>query len=263
MIGKLFKALFAQLNKIVSFFYERDPIAIMKYEYERAKGELKEGRDGLVQYRALTEKFARDVANKEQQKLSAEGKVAAYLQIKDRANAATMAVKLKEIITDLAALKKQLSMHETSYQNNVKKIQHAEKKLAELKDRTAKYEAELKISGAEAKMAEMAASFDFNSLTTDIGDVESILQGKIDKNRAKVRVASDLSSEGIEEIKHDEAVEAALAENALKEFEAGTGAFSEEGWSEAEQDAVRKSMSDLKETVVETPTPTTTPSGGK
>lgn len=266
MVGKLFKALFAQLNKIVSFFYERDPIAIMKYEYERARGELKEGKDGLVQYRALTEKFSRDVAVKEQQKTNAEGKVSAYLQINDRTNAASMAVKLKEIIADLAALKKQLAMHETSYQNNVKKIQHAEKKLSELKDRTAKYEAELKISGAEAKMAEMAASFDFDSLTTDIGDVESILQGKIDKNRAKVRVAADLSSEGIDEIKHDEAVEAALAENALKEFEAGTGAFHEEGWSEADQEKVRQSMTDMKESVtekVETPTPTTTPSGGK
>lgn len=265
MIGKLFKALFAQLSKIVSIFYEADPIAIMKYEFERAKGELKEGKDGLVQYRALTEKFSRDVSVKETQKTNAEAKITAYLSIGDRTNAASMAAKLKEIIAELGVLQNQLKLHEASYENNVKKIQHAEKKLAQLKDRTAKYEAELKISGAEAKMAEMAATFDFNSLTTDIGDVESVIQSKIDKNRAKVRVSADLSSEGVDEIVHDEAVEAALAEQALKEFEAGTGAFSEEGWTEEHQAAVRQSMTDLKQSVVEkveTPTPTTTPSGG-
>ena len=94
-------------------------------------------------------------------------------------------------------------MHETAYENNLKKIKHASHKLAEVRDRIQKYDAELKMSAAEAEVAALAQSFDFN-VTTDFGQLEQVIQGKIDKNRGKARVAADLSTEGLREIEAEE-----------------------------------------------------------
>ena len=50
-----------------------------------------------------------------------------------------------------------------------------------------------------------------------------MIQDKIGLNRAKVRVAADLSGQGLEDIKREEVVEQAMADNALREFEIEMG----------------------------------------
>ena len=47
-------------------------------------------------------------------------------------------------------------MHETAYGNNLKKIQHANEKLIELREKIKKYDAELKMSAAEAEIAKLS-----------------------------------------------------------------------------------------------------------
>ena len=78
------------------------------------------------------------------------------------------------------------------------------------------------MSRAEAEMAALANQFHFD-VTTDFGQAEQMLQDQIDKNRAKVRVAADLSGEGVEEIQREVAVEKAMADDALREFEVSQG----------------------------------------
>ena len=104
------------------------------------------------------------------QKLEAETK--AYLKAGDRATAAKFALELQKAKTELAANEQQLQMHETAYGNNLRKIQHANSKLIELQQKIQKYDAELKMSAAEAEIAKLAESFDLN-LTTDFGQIES------------------------------------------------------------------------------------------
>ena len=89
---------------------------------------------------------------------------------------------------ELASNENQLQMHETAYGNNLKKIQHANEKLIELRQRIQKYDAELKMSRAEAEMAKLAQDFNFD-VTTDFGQIEQVIQDKIGLNRAKARVA--------------------------------------------------------------------------
>ena len=48
IFGKLWRALQAQLNKLANFFWTKDPVAQMQYEYDLAVEQLKEGRVGLV-----------------------------------------------------------------------------------------------------------------------------------------------------------------------------------------------------------------------
>ena len=222
ILGKLWKALAAQMNKIANFFWTADPIAQLQYEYDKAVDQLKDGREGLEQYRALVERVTRQVNGDRQHVASLEARIKAYLKAGERETASKFALELQKAKKELAENEAQLKLHETAYGNNVTKIKHATKKLTDLKDKIHKYDAELKLSRAEAEFAKLATSFNFD-ITTDFGQIEDVIQDKIGLNRAKVRVAADLSGEGIEDIKREEAVEQAIADEALREFEIEMG----------------------------------------
>jgi phage shock protein A len=222
ILGKFFGAIRAQLNKLANFFWEADPIAQMQYEYDLAVEQLKEGRVGLEQYRGLVERVARQVKEGENNvnKLTAQAK--AYLKSGDRETAGTFALQLTKAKTALEENKQQLAMHEQSYSNNLKKIQFANKKLVEVKDKIQKYDAELKMSEAEAEVAKLTQAFDVD-VTTDFGQLEDVIQRKIDANRGKARVASDLSSQGLDKIEAEERMEQSMADDALKDLEVELG----------------------------------------
>ena len=78
------------------------------------------------------------------------------------------------------------------------------------------------MSRAEAELAKLATQFNFD-VTTDFGQIEEVIHDKIDLNRAKVRVAADLSGEGMDKIKAEEAVEKSMADDALRQFEVEMG----------------------------------------
>jgi hypothetical protein len=78
------------------------------------------------------------------------------------------------------------------------------------------------MSEAEAEIARLSQTFNFN-VTTDFGELEQVVQEKIDHNRGKVRVAADLSQEGLQTIKAEQAMEAAMAEDLLSKFEVQMG----------------------------------------
>lgn len=227
IVQKFWAAFVAQLNKIANVFWEADPIAQMRYEYDQAVAQLKDGRLGLEQYRGLVERVTRQVgANRSHvQKLEAETK--AYLRAGDRTTAAKFALELQKAKQELATNEQQLEMHETAYGNNLRKIKHANEKLIQVRDKIQKYDAELKMSSAEAEIAKLAEGFDMN-VTTDFGQIEQIIQQKIDQNRGKVRVAADLSEKGIAEIDAEERMQSVLAEQALTDFEVELGLKSPE-----------------------------------
>ena len=113
-------------------------------------------------------------------------------------------------------------MHEKAYNNNVRKVKNAMGKLKAIKEKIQSYDAELKMSKAEAEMAELAKDFNFD-VTTDFGQIEDVIQDKIALNRGKARVAADLSEEGMADIEKEEAMENAMAEDALRNFEVEMG----------------------------------------
>ena len=222
ILGKLWKALAAQMNKVANFFWTADPIAQLQYEYDKAVDQMKDGREWLEQYRALVERVTRQVNNAREHVASLEARVKAYLQAGERDTAAKFALELQRAKKELAENEEQLKLHEAAYGNNVTKIKHATKKLADLKQKIQKYDAELKLSRAEAELAKLATSFNFD-ITTDFGQIEDVIQDKIGLNRAKVRVAADLSGDGLEKIKTEQAVEEAMADRALRDFEVAMG----------------------------------------
>ena len=222
ILGKIWKSFAAQMNKLANFFWTADPIAQLQYEYDKAVDQMKDGREGLEQYRALVERVTRQVNGDRQHVASLEARIKAYLQAGERETASKFALELQKAKKELAENEAQLKLHETAYNNNVTKIKHATKKLSDLKNKIAKYDADLKLSRAEAELAKLAHTFNFD-VTTDFGQIEDVIQDKIGLNRAKVRVAADLSGEGLEDIKREEAVEQAMADTALREFEIEMG----------------------------------------
>jgi phage shock protein A len=222
ILGKLWRSLMAQVNKIANIFWTADPIAQMQYEYDQAVAQLKDGREGLEQYRALVERVGRQTAMDKQHVSKLEAQVKAYLVAGDRDTAARFALELQKAKQDLAENEGQLKLHEEAYNNNVAKIKHAGKKLSDVREKIQKYDAELKMSRAEAEMAKLATAFNFD-VTTDFGQIEQVINDKIGLNRAKVRVAADLSSEGLADVQHEQAMEKAMGEQALKDFEVQLG----------------------------------------
>jgi phage shock protein A len=222
IFGKLWQALAAQFNKLANFFWGSDPISVMQYEYDQAVGQLRDGREGLERYRALVERVNNQVEANRTAVARLEARTKAYLQAGDRDTAARFALELQKAKKELEDNAGQLKMHEDAYNNNLLKIKSATGKLAQLREKIQKYDAELKMSKAEAEVAKLAQDFHFD-VTTDFGQIEQVVQDRINQNRARARVAADLSAEGVEDIRHEEAAEKAMAEDALKQFEAEMG----------------------------------------
>ncbi len=227
IFGKFFKAFRAQLNKIANIFFESDPIAVMQLEVDQATERLKEGRKGLELYRGLVETVARQVAAEKSNIGQLESQIKAHLKAGNRDVAGQLAIQLQKTQTELTANEQQLQMHEGAYQNNLLKIQKANKDIVKVREKIRQYNAELKMSAAEAEIAQISESFDMN-VTTDFGEVESMIQRKIDTNRGRARVASDMSSKGIDLIKAEEAAEKAMAEDLLSKYEVQLGLKSPE-----------------------------------
>ena len=222
ILGKLWHSLMAQINKVANIFWTADPIAQMQYEYDQAVAQLKEGREGLEQYRALVERVGRQAEVNKQHVSKLEAQVKSYLAAGDRETAARFALELQKAKQELTENEGQLKMHEEAYTNNVTKIKHASKKLSDVREKIQKYDAELKMSRAEAEMAKLAGDFNFD-VTTDFGQIEQVISDKIGLNRAKARVATDLSSDGLADIQHEQAMEKSMGEQALKDFEVQLG----------------------------------------
>ena len=227
IFGKFFKAVKAQLNKIANIFFESDPIAVMQLEVDQATERLKEGRKGLELYRGLVETVARQVAKEKSNIAQLESQIKAHLKAGNREVAGQLAVQLQKTQTELATNEQQVEMHEQAYQNNLLKIQKANKDIVKVREKIRQYDAELKMSAAEAEIAQITESFDMN-VTTDFGEVEAMIQRKIDHNRGRARVAADMSSKGIELIKAEEAAEKVMAEDLLSKFEVQLGLKSPE-----------------------------------
>ena len=249
IFSKMWAAFRAQLNKIANIFFEADPIAQLQYEYDKATEELKTGRQGLEQYAGLVAQVNRNYANAQAHVKQLEAQTKAYLQAGDRDTAAKFALEYQKAKDNLAQVEKDHNDYEEAYQNNLKKIQHASQKLGELQQKIQKYDADLKMSSAEAEIAKVSESLDIN-VTTDFGQIENVIQRKIDQNRGKARVAMDMSSKGLDAIKAEENMQKSLAEDALKGFEVELGLRSPETTPVAES---AKNLGPAVQTVSETP----------
>src|SRR5579875_938217 len=112
ILGKIWRAIAAQFNKLANAIRGYDPIAEMQYEYDRSVEQIREGREGLAQYRAMVERVQRQVDGARKQVGVLEARIKAYLNAGDREGAGRLALELKRSKDDLAENEKQLGLHE-------------------------------------------------------------------------------------------------------------------------------------------------------
>lgn len=218
IVEKLWRTFKAQANKVTNLLWTADPVGQMQYEYDLAVEQLKSGREGLEQYRALIERVGRQLGNDRKRARELEAKVSAYLQAGDRDTAGQLALEVERVHQTIEDNEDQLALQEQAYENNVAKVKLAAHKLRDVREQIARYHAELKMTRAEAEIAKLGSAFQFD-VTTNFGQIEQIIQDKISLNRAKVRVAADLSDDGVISVEREKAMEKVLAEQALKRFE--------------------------------------------
>lgn len=222
-VAKIWNAVAAQFNKLANFVWRADPIAQLQYEYDNLVDQLKDGRIGLEQYQALVGRVNAQVVGERQQVAGLEHKIRAYLSTGDRAAAGRLALQLQQAKADLHENEEQLAIHEQAYGNSLLKIQYANRKLSQLRDKIKKYDADLKLSRAEAELIQVVTRIR-TDVPTDFGEVEKVIQDEIDRNRAKVKVAADLSRDGVVEAQREIEAERILGEQALRQFEQGESA---------------------------------------
>jgi phage shock protein A len=223
---KFFTAIRASLNKLANFFWSRDPIAILQLEVDQATARLQEGRQGLEQYRGLVERVGMQVATGKQNVQRLEGQIKGHLTAGHRDVASQLAIQLQQVKQDLTSNEQQLSMHNEAYQNHLLKFQQAQKDIVTLRQRAQRLHAELQMSKAEAEIARVAEAVSEKmtpNFSTKVGQAEELVQEQIAKHRGEARVAADLSSKGVSEIKAQQAAEAAMGEELLRKFEVEMG----------------------------------------
>ena len=162
IIEKLWRTFKSQMNKMANYVWTADPIAQMQYEYDQSIEQLKSGREGLAQYRALVERVTGQVVADKKHVTQLEARVKAYLQAGDRDTASKFALELQKAKNQLAENEAQMKLHEQSYENNLIKIKNATKTVGQIKEKMHKYDAELKLSRAEAELSELAGTFNFD-----------------------------------------------------------------------------------------------------
>lgn len=228
---KFATAIQAFFNGIANMFIERDPVAVMQLEIDRAAERLKSAREGLEQYQGLVQGLTRQVAKNQADAARLEAQIKAHLKAGNRDVAAQLAVQLKAIQGELATNQQQLELHTEAYKNHLLKVQQGNKDLAKLREKASRYSAELKMSKAEAEIARVGEALGESlsgNLTTNLGQIEDVIQRQIDHNRGKAKVAADLSSKGVDDILAQQKAEQIEAESMLQQFEVEMGLKSPE-----------------------------------
>ncbi|MFN8573781.1 MAG: PspA/IM30 family protein [Gemmatimonadaceae bacterium] len=226
IMGKFGTAIRAFFNKLANLLWESDPHAILQLEVDQATQQIQVAREGLERYRGLVERVSMQVAAAKQNAQRLESQIKAHLQAGNREVAGQLAIQLQQVKQDQAANEQQLAMHTDAYNNNLLKLQQGQKDIAALRQKAQKLKADLEMAKAEAEIARVAEAVSETAIpnfSTKIGQATELMEEQIAKHRGAARVAADMSSRGVEDIKAQQAAEAALGENLLKQFEVELG----------------------------------------
>jgi len=227
ILGRIKRLFMALANVFVGGLEDKYLIEIAENELRNQGERLKEAREGLVQYRALVESVTRQVNDESNREKELTARIKSAISAGNRDMAKTLAMQLEGVKNDLTKNREQLALHEQSYQNNLLKMQDAIRRMEEQRQQLQKLKADVKMEEALAQISETASAFNMNvGRTTDFGEIIGRINDRIDKARGRARVAADLSSEGLEEIKAEQAMRDARADEVLRQFELEMGVAS-------------------------------------
>jgi len=215
---------YAILNTFVSGLEDRYVIELAESQLQQATERLKEGRQGLTTYQALVFKVQQQVDEGRRRVLRLTGEIKAHLKAGNEEVAAQLALELGQAKQDVAANEEQLKLHQQAYENNLLKMKTALKDIEKTKTELEKRKAALKMERALAEVAEAAGALNTQfDVSSDFGRIMGKLDDQINQSRARSKVASDLSGEGVDKIKARQDAEKAMARELLEQFKIEEG----------------------------------------
>ena len=223
MFKRLAKLIRGFFGLFVSGLEKSNPRALIEAEKENLRKQIARFNDSLATHAGFVERLMRQIKNLEVREKELTAKVAAHIKVGNRAVAGQMALELQSVKDQLEENRQQLVLSEETYQKLIKSrdvsIQEAQAKIEKLK----KLISETEMMEAQAELQEMATGMisTIGGTGDTLNRVEEYLQERRDKAAGRARVAS--STIDVKEVELKEEEQKALAEQALREFEAAYG----------------------------------------
>lgn len=215
---------YALLNKSVTEMEDKHVIALAEAKLQQATETLKDARQGLINYQALVLKVQQQVESDKSRITSLTGQIKNHLNAGQEEMAGQLAMELAKVKGDLASNSEQLAQHQEAYENNLLKMKNALKDIESSKKELEKKKAALQMEKALAEVSETAGALNTKfDVSSDIGSILSRVDDQIHKAKARSKVASDLSDQGIEQLKAKQKAEKAEARELLEQFKIEQG----------------------------------------
>jgi phage shock protein A len=219
-IGTLVRGFF---SLFITGIEKANPAALIEAEKENLRKQIARFNDNLATHAGFVERLMRQVKNLEAKEKELTARIAANIKAGNRSIAGQMALELQTVKSQLEENRQQLEDSETTYKKLLKTrdvaVSEAQSKIEKLK----RMISETEMMEAQAELQEMA-----KGMVTEIGGsgdtlnrVEEYLNERRDKAAGRARVAS--STIDTSQVEMKEAEQAALAEQALAEFETAFG----------------------------------------
>jgi phage shock protein A len=235
---------YALLNQSVTEMEDKHIIALAESKLQQATEKLKDARQGLVSYQAMVLKVQHQVDTEKTRIASLTGQIKSHLSAGQEDMAAELALQLSQLKSDLATNQEQLEQHQASYENNLLKMKAALKDIESAKKDLEKKKAALQMERALAEVSETAGALNTKfDVSTDIGSILTRVEDQIHKARARSKVATDLSDQGVQELKARAEAEKAHAREVLQQFKI------EQGLAEASPRAATKTVGRERDTL--------------
>lgn len=223
MFKRLANLLRGFFSLFVSGLEKANPRALIESEKENLRLQISRFNENLATHAGFVERLLRQVKSLEQKEREITARTAANLKAGNRAVAAQLALELQTIKSQLEENRQQLTISEETYKKLLKSrdvsIKEAHAKIEKLK----RLLSETEMMEAQAELQEMAAGMisTIGGSGDTINRVEEYLEERRDKAAGRARVAS--SGVDTSQVEMKEAEQAALAEQALVEFESAYG----------------------------------------
>ncbi len=211
------------LSLFITGIEKQNPRALIEAEKENLRLQISRFNDNLATHAGFIERLMRQLKNLEQKEKELTARVAANIKAGNRAIAGQVALELQTVKTQLDENREQLISAEETYKKLVKTrnvaVSDAQAKIEKLK----RLISETEMVEAQAELQEMAKGVisGIGGAGDTLARVEEYLNERRDKAAGRARVAA--GSIDTSEVEMKEAEQAALAEQALAEFEVAYG----------------------------------------
>lgn len=211
------------LGLFITGLEKSNPKALIEVEKENLRVQISKYNDNLATHAGFIEKLMRQIKEMEQKEKELTAKVTANIKVGNRSVAGQLALELQNLKGTLEENRQQLETSEETYKKLIKSrdvvVQEAQAKIEKLK----RLLSETEMLEAQAELQEMAAGMigSIGGSGDTLNRVQEYLEERRDKAAGKARVLS--SSIDTKNVELKEAEQAALADQALAEFEAAYG----------------------------------------